>query len=211
MSDVCFPLSTGEGRIPLNREGGATGNQTLLSSRTKRKRNHARRQVTRSPDREPCPRTLRTSPPSCGGVAPGERLSFRPIAFASSETAEYRDAVGDRHRTPGVPSPRGLWLCGPAAPDPPPVTELHSVRVHDPRMPLPTDLPRPAAVVYASCLRAGPARDRVLDLALDSGMPLAKVTMLVELLREAALVVDTPPPCVDRRLLERVLEGLRRL
>ena len=114
------PLSTGEGRIPLNREGGATGNQTLLSSRTKRKRNHARRQVTRSPDREPCPRTLRTSPPSCGGVAPGERLSFRPIAFASSETAEYRDAVGDRHRTPGVPSPRGLWLCGPAAPDPPP-------------------------------------------------------------------------------------------
>ena len=93
----------------------------------------------------------------------------------------------------------------------PPVTELHSVRVHDPRMPLPTDRPRPAAVVYASCLRAGPAGTRVLDLALDSGMPLAKVTVLVELLREAALVVDTPPPCVDRRLLERVLEGLRRL
>ena len=30
-------------------------------------------------------------------------------------------------------------------------------------------------------------------MALDSGMPLAK-SVLVELLREAALVVDTPPP-----------------
>lgn len=93
----------------------------------------------------------------------------------------------------------------------PPVTELHTVRVRNPRTLLPEDLPRPAAVVYASCLRAGPSGIRVLDLAVDAGMPLAKVAVLVALLRDAALVVDTPPPCVDRHLLERVLEGLHRL
>ncbi|WP_232306626.1 DUF742 domain-containing protein [Thermobifida cellulosilytica] len=93
----------------------------------------------------------------------------------------------------------------------PPVTELHRVRVRDPGRPLPDDLPRPAAVLYASCLRAGPDGARVRDLAADVGLPLGTVVVLVGLLREAALVADVPPVRVDRDLLERVLAGLYRL
>ncbi|UOE21941.1 DUF742 domain-containing protein [Thermobifida halotolerans] len=95
----------------------------------------------------------------------------------------------------------------------PPVTGLHRVRVRDPETSLPADLPRSAAVVYAACLRAGPAGAQVLDLAADTGTPLGAAVELVGLLRDAALVVDAHhrPSRVDRHLLERVLEGLHRL
>ncbi|GAA3980987.1 DUF742 domain-containing protein [Thermobifida alba] len=121
--------------------------------------------------------------------------------------ARWEIGSGLPHRCP--PKTRGY--VGRRRRNRPPVTELHRVRVHDPGRLLPVDLPRPAAVVYASCLRAGPAGARVVDLAVDAGLPLGTTAVLVGLLREAALVVDVPPARVDRALLERVLVGLRSL